>query len=157
MNGGYVLAYRDTAGACGEKNNPYNGRRITVEFYYFVNGVYTNYNTASYLHIDGVAPTLAYRANAPWRRWNNPYASSPLWAGNMVEFNLNNLQSGGLYLGTAHNVTQTDIACTTGNHLHQESDGKGVYAPWLALGNATHNRWTDLHYITLSGISGNAP
>lgn len=156
--GGYALAYRDTTGQCGEKNDPYNGRRITVQIYHYnTSGSYVNWNYESYLHVEPYSGVSYYISSAPWLHWNNPYSSSPMWPSYIYDFNLNNLTSGGLYLGYVHNVTQTDSACTDGNHLHQESDNDGAYRPGLSVGQATTARYTDLHYVTLTGIAGSAP
>ena len=158
ISGGYVLAFRDTNGACGEKDTPYNGRRITVQIYHYnTSAAYVNWNYESYLHMDPDAGVSAYSGSATWKHWNNPYSSAPLWGGWILDFNLNNTTSGGLYLGTAHNVTQTDMDCIDGNHLHQESDNDGAYRPGLSVGQPTTGRYTDLHYVTLTGIGGSAP
>lgn len=131
-----------------------------MEIYHYIGGSYVNWQYESYLHVDPTAETNLYYGSAVWKRWNNKNASVPFWTPFLEQFKMNQPVSGGsdgYYLGTTHSVSVVDPACTTGNHVHQESDSDGVYRPGLYIGQLTTSRWTDLHYVTLSGIQGTAP
>lgn len=159
ISGGYLTALRIMTG-CGAYESPnYNGRRVKVSIYYYdTSSNYVNWNHESYLHIDPDYDVVDTSSESLyWFHWNNTYATTQLWPYWLEEFEMNNLTSGGIGIGQVTNVASPVTGCTDGNHLHQESDADGEYAPNLDVGDATTARYTDAHYVTLTGIAGEAP
>lgn len=157
IEGGYFRAYRVMTGCGALEGGDYNGRRVKIELYYWDDGGYVNWNHESYLHIDPDSSVDSSSSGAIYYIWNNAYATTP-WVPSWVEdFKMNNLTSGGRKIGDVTEAAAEVEDCWYGNHLHQESDGDGDYATNLDVGDTTTARITDVHYVTLSGIAGEAP
>ena len=69
---------------------------------------------------------------------------------------MNNTTSGGLQIaGVSQKGAAAAASCSGGNHLHQEV-GSSNYNPYDYWGKSVTARYSDSHYLTLSGIVGTA-
>lgn len=114
VRGGYLYAV-DASTGCYSSGTA--GKRTKVWIYYYdmsSPNQYTDVHAVYYGHM--VQDTQILNT---WKRWNNYYATSPLWESYVKDYYLNNLTSGGMPIGS---VKVNPTGCATGTHLHQETD-----------------------------------
>lgn len=136
----------------------YNGKKVQVDILYydrFEN--YINGNSAIYQHIDPNGNVAANSGGAYTIAWNNANATQKLWSPGIEVFKMNNTTSGGLNIGgVSQRGSSAPLSCSGGNHLHQEAGG-AEYNRYDYWGKSVTTRYSDSHYLTLSGIVGTAP
>jgi hypothetical protein len=137
------------AGRCSQwwPGSPYyNGSKIYVHVYFHdAGGGFLGSHRAAFQHVD---PNWEY-VNT-WWTWNNAGAWLPAWPGG-AHVTYGNGPGGGLHLGAVHAVWSSIYngpgggLCTTGSHLHQESDGWRAGQRWV--GEYVTSGYSDLHYF----------
>lgn len=157
VSGGYVIA-SSIYSYCAQYdiNDPYGrytGKKVQVDIlHYDKNGYQINGNSVIYEHV-----TPNANVSETWFHWNNYNAALRLWATWLNHYFLNNLQNGGVTLGTVAQVSWAPPAgCSTGSHLHQEASS-GAYNYHDYWGKSVTAAYSDSQYVTITGINGTAP
>ncbi len=129
LRGGYVWMSDMSSGTfCfnhASNSNKYVGRKIYALVYYYDNASSsqsTDWSEFYGEHVDANSPHLNQ-----WRRWNNKWATYPLWVGYPTQDFFLDWESNtgaGASVGTVAAIgSAPDAGCASGTHLHQDIDG----------------------------------
>lgn len=119
VRGGYLYA-QDASTLCYSyptNDSRYAGRRTKVWIYYYdtSSSSYQDVHEVYYGHISQNSGVLNV-----WKRWNNYWATSPMWPSYAVDYFLNNDWNGGMGVGSVETALGGS-GCITGAHVHQET------------------------------------
>jgi hypothetical protein len=146
VRGGYVYGQL-VSGYCQNLTGTQdNGRRVRAWIYYYDAYDYADVNATVFQHIK--ADQIPLEA---WVKWNNHYATNPLWPSWMSPWSMNNGGSGGVPIGRVSAIgSSTPASCATAAHVHQEVEASGRSPDW------DRAKWADGCYNQAPG-SGEGP